>query len=167
MLKLIKLFLDCGSVEEDGGFGVRGQKTRFATLQRQRSGGPGGPGGGGPGGGPLMGGGEYDPLRSIRNNISSLSQEVTYAELTLPRNRGYTPLRRAGGQVASASTASATNPLHHLHHLQQRHHHHHHQQQQQQHGHGHGHQHHHGSAAVISPSGGGGERGNEPVVYAR
>ena len=57
---------------EDGGFGICGDKTRYATLQRQRQ--------------------QQNPtdgtLRNFRNNISSLSQEVTYAELTLPRNKG-------------------------------------------------------------------------------
>ena len=29
--------LDCSTSEEDGGFGVYGEKTRYATLQRMRT----------------------------------------------------------------------------------------------------------------------------------
>ena len=31
------LNLDCSTSEEDGGFGVYGEKTRYATLQRMRT----------------------------------------------------------------------------------------------------------------------------------
>ena len=47
---------DLNSSEEDGGFGVEGEKTRYATLQRQRG----------------SNNDEYDSLRALRNNISSL-----------------------------------------------------------------------------------------------
>lgn len=76
---------------EDGGFGVCGDKTRYATLQRQRQ--------------------QQNPdgtLRNFRNNISSLSQEVTYAELTLPRNKGYTPLLRTTPTPTSTSVPHQT-----------------------------------------------------------
>lgn len=92
--------------EEDGGFGIGGEKTRFATLQRQKQ------------------QTNQDALRNFKNNISSLvrlkgvtniessthtsifqSQEVTYAELTLPRNNGYTPLRRAPPPLYPKPTA--------------------------------------------------------------
>ena len=55
MKLLIFPFSDLGSSEEDGGFGIEGEKTRYATLQRQRTNND-----------------EYDSLRAIRNNISSL-----------------------------------------------------------------------------------------------
>lgn len=35
---------------------------------------------------------EYGSSRGFRNNLSRLSEEVTYAELTLPRGKGYTPM---------------------------------------------------------------------------
>eukprot|EP00095_Tigriopus_kingsejongensis_P001266 maker-scaffold149_size310270-snap-gene-0.10 protein:Tk01266 transcript:maker-scaffold149_size310270-snap-gene-0.10-mRNA-1 annotation:"mucin-15 isoform x1" len=36
---------------------------------------------------------ETERRRRIRNNFSRLSQEVTYAELTMPRNKGYAPMK--------------------------------------------------------------------------
>lgn len=80
--------------EEDGGFGVYGEKTRYATLQRQRvcqdpcSNGVTAQRG-------------YETMRNLRTSIPSLSQEVTYAELSLPRNKGYAPMR---------ATCNATTP---------------------------------------------------------
>nr|XP_040567358.1 hemicentin-1-like [Lepeophtheirus salmonis] len=84
---------DCG-IEEDGGFGVYGDKTRFATLQKQKT--------------------DYDTLRCI----PSLSQEVTYAELSLPRGKGYTPMKKqsmpvyanlnGGGVCLNTSTDSSS-----------------------------------------------------------
>nr|XP_040583876.1 nephrin-like [Lepeophtheirus salmonis] len=36
---------------------------------------------------------EDQRMRGIRNNFSRFSQEVTYAEFTMPRNKGYAPMR--------------------------------------------------------------------------
>lgn len=47
-----------------------------ATLQRRRTEDP-----------------DFERRNRIRNNFSRLSQEVTYAEFTMPRNKGYAPMK--------------------------------------------------------------------------
>merc|ERR1719350_1535424 len=83
---------------EEGGFGVYGEKTRYASLQKKRD-----------VNAPASQRG-YETMRNLRTSIPSLSQEVTYAELSLPRNKGYAPMRSCNIN-APAPNLAVTQPM--------------------------------------------------------
>lgn len=123
--KMMMFFPDCGSSEEDGGFGIYGDKTRYATLQKKRE----------VANNVNVRG--YETMRNLRTSIPSLvsskrissckqnrfflfkaqfyhlhnflqSQEVTYAELSLPRNKGYAPMRTSPSDCNNATPVLAS-----------------------------------------------------------
>jgi len=93
---------DLSASEEDGGFGVCGEKTRYATLQRIRQSNPTPTSAAAVTSYPTCDSRGYQTMRnyrtnSVANSIPTISQEVTYAELTLPRNKGnYAQLQQRG-----------------------------------------------------------------------
>ena len=52
-----------------------------------------------------------DSGRNFRNNFSRLSQEVTYAEFTMPRNKGYAPMKQRAVGVDSPKLIPASLPV--------------------------------------------------------